>query len=421
MVVASEGGSLVTDAVMSRGVDRLAFVVDEPPGQGILCLCREEVPGEGAQRMLRTENLEVLKEQVAGYPEPTLSVYLNVNPANAENRGKAYVIRLKDALKEHGVLKVLAERVLDYAEAEQPRMRTLVLFATPDGPFEVYWLRTELPEEVRWGEPYVAPLELAIDEYEPTGVALLDAKRFRFLLTSLGEIEEELKAANVFSTAGWREVTISPSMAHPGSGTAKDLFERRLEEWTRRFYKEVGEELRRLVEKFEVGRLILAGPDERTVAFSSALPRGIRELVAVRVHLPLGTPEGEVIKRISEVAEQLEREQEKQLLAEVGERGVRDLEATLRALAEGRVYLLAAPWPLSGEVRWCDSCALASAAQAREEKDCPYCGAPTRRRFLADALVELATTRGARIEFVRGENADALRRDFGGLAGLTRF
>jgi hypothetical protein len=370
--------------------------------------------------MLSTEDLEILKERVAGYPEPTLSVYLNVNPASPENQGKAYAIRLKDALKEHGVPKALAERVLDHVEAEQPRMRALVLFATPDGPFEVYWLRTELPEEVRWGEPYVAPLELAIDEYEPTGVALLDAKRFRFFLTSLGEIEEEMRAANVFSTAGWREITISPSMARPGGGTARDLFERRLEEWTRRFYKEVGKELRRLVERVGVRRVILAGPDERTAAFRSALPRELKKLVAARVHLPLGTPEGEVIKRISEVEEQLEREQEKRLLAEVGERGVKDLEATLRALAEGRVYLLVAPWPLSGEVRWCDSCAsVADVTQAREE--CPYCGGPTRRRLLADALVELATARDARIEFVRGENADALRRDFGGLAGLSRF
>jgi hypothetical protein len=371
--------------------------------------------------MPHTEDLEVLKERVAGYPAPTLSAYLNVNPANPENRGRAYAIRLKDALKENGVPKPLAERVLAYVEAEQPRMRTLMLFAVPDGPFEVHWLRTELPEEVRWGEPYTAPLELAIDEYEPTGVALLDARRFRFLLTSLGEIEEELKAANVFSTAGWREITISPSMAQPRGGSATDLFERRLEEWTRRFYKEVGEELRRLVGKLGVKRLILAGPEERTAAFHSVLPRKVKELVADRVHLPLGAPEGEVVKRISEIEERLEREQEKQLLAEVGERGVRGLEDTLGALAEGRVYLLVAPWPLSGEVRWCDSCTLASATQACEEEDCPYCGGPARRRLLADALVELASARDARIEFARGENADALRRDLGGLAGLTRF
>jgi hypothetical protein len=222
--------------------------------------------------MPRTDDLQALKRRVAEYPEPTLSAYLNVNPASPDNRGKAYAIRLKDALKEHRVPRPLAERVLDYVEAEQPRTRMLVLFATPDGLFEAHRLRRELPQEVRWGEPYVAPLELAIDEYEPTGVALLDAKRFLFFVSSLGEIEEELKVANGFGTADWRKTTSSPSMAHPGGGTAKDLFQRRLEASTQRFYKEVGEELRRLVEKSGLKRLILAGPEERTVAFCSALP-----------------------------------------------------------------------------------------------------------------------------------------------------
>jgi peptide subunit release factor 1 (eRF1) len=240
-------------------------------------------------------------------------------------------------------------------------------------------------------------------------------------VSSLGQIEEEMRSANVFATSGWHEITISPSMAHPGSGTARDLFERRIEEWTRRFYKEAGEKLRRLVERFGIGRLILAGPEERTAAFRSALPHEVRRLVVSRVHLPVKASEDEVVRRISGLEERLEREREKELLAQVGERGVRGSEATLMALQEGRVYLLIAPWPLFGEVRWCDSCALASATEAREEERCPYCGGPTRRRSLSDASIELAAARDARIELVRGENANTLRGRFGGLAGLTRF
>jgi peptide subunit release factor 1 (eRF1) len=145
----------------------------------------------------------------------------------------------------------------------------------------------------------------------------------------------------------------------------------------------------------------------------------VRRLVRARVHLPLGAPENEVAKRLPEIEERLEREEEKELLAEAGERGVRGLKATLSALAEGRVYLLIASWPSSGEVCWCDPCTLAFAAVTPEE--CLYCGGRTRRRRLPNALVDLAAARDARIEFIRGENAEALRRGFGGLAGLTRF
>jgi hypothetical protein len=370
--------------------------------------------------LLAPEDLRAIGERVSGYPVPALSVYLNVNPASAENRRKAYVIRLKDALRENEVPGDLMERVLSYVESERPRMRTLVLFAAPEGRFETYWLQAELPEEVRWGEPYVAPLELALDEYEPTGIALFDAKRFRFFVTALGQVGEELKDANVFDTAGWREITISPSTARPRGGTARDLFEQRLEEWTRRFYREVAGELRQTVERFGIRRLILAGPEKRTAELRSVLPREIEALVAASAHLPADASEGEVLRRVSELQERLERRHERELLGRAAEEGIAGLDATLSALQEGRIYLLLAPWPLEGEAYWCDSCRLAFAGRPANGS-CRYCGGPVRERPLADALLELAGARDARIEFMRAGNARTLREEFGGLAGLTRF
>jgi hypothetical protein len=40
-----------------------------------------------------------------------------------------------------------------------------------------------------------------------------------------------------------------------------------------------------------------------------------------------------------------------------------------------------------------------------------------------DVLVDLAAVRGARLDFMLGENerTDTLRGEFGGIAGLTRF
>ncbi len=368
--------------------------------------------------MLIPQELESLVERIAARRTPVFSAYLNVSPADPENRGKAYVLRLKDALKETKAPRDLAERVLRRIEAEQPRGRTLALFAAPDGGTEAVWLQTRLPEEARWGEPHVAPLVMAMEEHEPSGVVLLDARRVRFFVTVLGQIEEELGAANVFDTAGWREFTISPSSVNPGGGTAKDVFEQRVEAWTHRFYKEVAEELRHLVMRLDVRRLILAGPGERVAAFRQTLSADLQKLVAATVHLPVDASEGEVLERISQAEERLERERERELLAEAAERGVRGLKTTLEALQEGRVYRLLAPWPPEGEVSWCDAC---PAASLPGPDGCRYCGGPTRPRALADALLDLAATRGARLEFVLEENADTLRRDYGGLAGLIRF
>jgi peptide subunit release factor 1 (eRF1) len=106
----------------------------------------------------------------------------------------------------------------------------------------------------------------------------------------------------------------------------------------------------------------------------------------------------------------------------IRERGVRGVEATITALQEeNRVYHLAVLWELEGEVRWSDDDGLAILDITKEES--PYSGGPTRVRPLTDVLVDLAAARGARLDFIRGENenAETLRDEFGGVAGLTRF
>ena len=88
---------------------------------------------------------------------------------------------------------------------------------------------------------------------------------------------------------------------------------------------------------------------------------------------------------------------------------------------QNRVYHLAALWDLEGEIRWCDNDHLA--IRDITAKECPYCGRKTRLRPLVDVLVDLAAARGARLDFMLGENerTDTLREEFGGIAGLTRF
>ncbi len=97
--------------------------------------------------MQGTESLEALKEQIASHPKPVLSVYLNVNPARPENRKKACLVRLKDALKEEGVPRGMATRLLEYVEGEQFQARTLVLFAAPDDSSKPTGCKRSCPKE----------------------------------------------------------------------------------------------------------------------------------------------------------------------------------------------------------------------------------------------------------------------------------
>src|ERR687894_373783 len=119
------------------------------------------------------QDLRQAISSVTGRPGPLLSAYVSVNAAIPENQERAYLVRLRDAMNDEGVPEELQRRVRKYVEAEtHPHARTLELFAAEDGLFEVYRLHVDIPESLRWGDPYVAPLTLILDEYEPYGAAV---------------------------------------------------------------------------------------------------------------------------------------------------------------------------------------------------------------------------------------------------------
>jgi len=370
--------------------------------------------------MAQAQDLRQAITSVAGRPGPVLTAYLSVNADIPENQGRTYLVRLRDAMNDEGVPEGLQQRVREYIEEEtHPEARTLAIFADEDGLFEIYRLQVDVPESFRWGDPYVAPLTLVLDEYEPYGAVVLDAERFRYFVVSplsSAHGEGEMKAN------GFREVDVHPSEPYPRGGTDFEPASRRTEAHIHSFYKELGKLTRDVTFHEGVRRLILAGPRERTAEFRRTLPTELQELVVAEGHVDLGSPEGELLDRLEAVRERAEHEREKELLDEIRESGVRGLDATVAALQEeNRVYHLAALWELETEIRWCDNDQLAIREITSEE--CPFCGRKTRARPLTDVLIDLATARGARLDFILGENenTDTLREEFGGIAGLTRF
>ncbi|MDP8949065.1 MAG: hypothetical protein M3N00_02320 [Actinomycetota bacterium] len=359
---------------------------------------------------------------VAGHPGPLFSAYVSVNAAIPENQERAYLVRMRDAMNDLGVPEDLQKQIREFVEAEtHPRARTLVLFAAEDGLFEVHRLHVDIPESFRWGDPYVAPLTLVMDEYEPYGAVVLDSERFRYFVVSPLANPEE---GEVVKANGFREVDLNPSLPYPrgGGSTDMDPAGRKQEANVSQFYKEMAKITRDLTFREGVRRLILAGPREVTTGFREALPNELESRVVAEEQVDLGAPEGELLDRLEAVRERAEREREKKLLAEIRESGVSGLDETIAGLQEeNRVYRLAVLWELEGEIRWCDNDQLAIRDMTAEE--CPFCGQKTRARALTDVLVDLAAARGARLDFMLGENenTDTLRDEFGGVAGLTRF
>src|SRR5215210_535576 len=388
----------------------------------------------------QAEDIKRLKERLEGHPGPVLSVYLSVNARIPENQGQAYKVRLKDALREmEDVPDDLTRRVWDSVEGEvHTHARTLIFFAAEDGLFERYDLQLDLQEAYSFGEPYMTPLVLALDEHEPYGVALVDAEEFRFFVSA--PMGDPAAGSDGASSGFFREVDLKPSEPYPrgGGSTDMDPAGRTQESNIRRFYKEAGELTQKLVNQDNVKHLIIAGTKERTSDFRNTLPEPVKEKVVAEERVATNAPEAEIMEQFEKIQQKAEKERKDGLIEKARENGVHGVKETLKALQEGRVYHLITLWGLEGEIRWCDHDELAILDIARE--GCPFCGRDTRVRPLMDVLVDLTTARGARLEYVyardevaetpnedverqrnREDASDALREEFEGLAGLLRY
>jgi hypothetical protein len=388
--------------------------------------------------MAQAEDVRGLKERLEGHPGPILSVYLSVNARYEENQGQAYKVRLRDALEEMEVPKDLADRARESVEEAHPGARTLVLFVADDGFFERYNLQVDLPEAFHFGEPYLAPLVLALDEHEPYGVALLDAQEFRFFVSA--PMEEPAHASTGASSGFLREVEIESRQPYPKVGGTRDHEPAGAtrQAHLHRFFKELAEQTRKLVLRDGIKHLILAGPKERTAAFRETLPQDVQERVVAEEQVEARGPENEAIEEFETIVERAEKERKAGLIYQARESGVHGIKDTIEALQLGQVHHLIALWGLDAELRWCDFDELAMMDISGQE--CTFCGRETRVRPLIDVLVDLAAIRDARLEFVRAENkvvehpnevgreehnreepADVLRGEFDGLVGLLRF
>jgi hypothetical protein len=388
----------------------------------------------------QAEDIKRLKERLEGHSGPVLSVYLSVNARIPENQGQAYKVRLKDALRGMEDLpEDLAGRVWESIEGQvHPHARTVIFFAAEDGLFERYDLQLDLPEAYRFGEPYVAPLVLGLDEHESYGVALVDAEEFRFFVSA--PMGDPAGGSDGASSGFFREVDLKPSEPYPrGGGTSDaDPAFRKHQSNVYRFHKEMGELTQKLVNQDNVKNLIIAGPKERTSGFRDTLPEPVKEKVVAEEAVAVNAPENALTEQFEEILQKAERAREDGLIEKAREDGVRGVKDTVEALQEGRVFHLLALWDLEGEIRWCDHDELAITNIAQEE--CPFCGRDTRVRPLTDVLIDLATARGARLEYVRARDevaetpnedverernrkdaADILREEFEGLAGLLRY
>ena len=252
------------------------------------------------------------------------------------------------------------------------------------------------------------PLEAVLETYRPTCCALVDYAKARLFLVELGRIEEIPgpldDVPNRHEQGGWAQMRMQ---RHVDDHRAKHL-------------KRVADALFDLQRWRPFEHLVLAGPAEAHRDLEADLHDYLRRRVRGNASIPMTATSADVLARVLEIDEAAERERERVAVERVkraagaDDHGVAGLDATLEALAAGRVGELVVSLDLSVPGSACGTCGRLAAGVG----SCPACGGDSRPvPDVVEAAVAAALRGGARVETVLGEGLDGL----GGIGALLRF
>jgi peptide chain release factor subunit 1 len=256
-------------------------------------------------------------------------------------------------------------------------------------------------------EPDLLLLESLVETYRPTGVVLVDFEKARLFVVDMGRIDEV--------TDLWDEV---PGR-HDQGGWAQMRMQRHVDDHRARHLKHVADVLFSLWRRTPFEHLVLAGPPEARRELEASLHDYLGQRVRAHLALPITASRADVLDRVVELEEEVERDREREAVdrvraAATGDHGVAGLEESLRTLSEGRVDELVVSFDLSAPGAVCGSCGRLAATEGA----CPTCGAAMQPvPDVVETAVATALRTGSRVEVV----LDGGLQELGGIGALLRF
>ncbi len=398
--------------------------------------------------------LQTLRQWSESGEGDVLTIYADVDPARPDNAGRAWLKRVKNALRDLPEMRnrqgkrdqPMYDQVMALLEAERPEARTFALFAHRDQNGQLYAerldLQIELPFvdvtrgriEVRYGAPYITPLWVAVNDYERAGILLLIGGRWRFFEIFLGEIREDEETLASIASEDWKALAEAShkvlsewetSAARSGGRfdrlSPRERTAARVETWMHKLYSRLARLLDQAVDRLAIERLVLVGEQWKSSHFETYLSRRLQQRIVAR--LPLWaeahqSPAMALLGRVEPVLQETERKAELALLQEIREQpGIWGIDPVLAALQLGQVQRWVLPWSLELTVWHCPHDGFVAASR---ETAAIMCEQP-RLVSLREHVLRLAFEYGVKIEFVRGEAEQCLLDEMGGMAALRRW
>ena len=379
--------------------------------------------------MLTQKEVYTLASRPERAENSVLTLYLDVDQSQQANLNRGFEKQLKDMLtavkdgiRDEGELKTfqtaskLVEGILAGYAVDA---RGLVVVADASDGF--FWSRgVDFPvgNQIRWNKKvHVQPLAAALDEYEQVGIVLLDRASVRLFTLFLGKVEEYLRED--FDHRSVRH-TKTIGMDHLGSASRA---QRKGDEQVRQNLRRVVTDIDAMVDKRGIQHLILAGASELTAELRALLSKRLDSLVIGTVDMATSAGTDEIYNAVTPICEKFERDSEEATvtdlvtLAAKSDGVVIGLSQTLHALNQYRVWRLVCADGFQSPGYQCTQCA----ALFPLDTICSVCGSEvTAIQDVVENGVDLAVRRGARIEFVRGNEAESSLMNAGGIGAFLR-
>jgi peptide chain release factor subunit 1 len=377
--------------------------------------------------MISKSDFDAIAERQAMPGSPVLSIYLDIDQSKSKNLQRRFEASLKDMLRSIEArseepqlprFSADADRARQYVSDLEPRAKGLILFCDDSENF--FWsreIKAPVRNIARWDDtPYIVPLLEILDEYERYGVVLADKEQARLFTVFIGEIAEHYDA---FAPAPVKHIKTTGT----DQWLSQRRFENRAEMHVHWHLKHVAEMLDKLVDRHGIHRLLLGGPVEATGMLQHLLSKRVRARVVDQLSLPVKASAHQVLEETLRVEQRVERQIEKQVVEQLiaGDAhhpSMLGLDATLRALAEERIWRLFYAEGFSSKGGQCVNCGM---LYAKIDGSCDYCGAAIKPvDDLLERMVERVLEQDGKIAEVAGDAAMRLQWA-GGVGAVLRF
>lgn len=353
-------------------------------------------------------NLQEVLDELTAYPStehPFLSIYLDVIPDGTGKRQSLVNIdqdfeRIAGQIKNRGgnleSFEADRERINQYINVEMPaETRGLAIFAcSAEGVWNAIPLQVPVETQIYEDRyPHVFNLARIIDDYETYAVVLVDSQESRIFVVSLNEAEKAAEAEadeeiRRFEAGGWGQM----------------LFQRRTENVIKAHHKDMADKLGRVIKRFGVQHVIIAGNDSIKGSVRDALPKQIQDMLVDFVHLDVRSNMQSIMETIEPMIREVERAQEADDVADLetevnskGGLGYVGMANVATALYKGQVRMLLILQDFAAMGGECPNC---GALRPGMRQTCPFDGAEMQQVDLREAFVSRAHQQNAVIQIV---------------------